>query len=132
MLQNSLFKKLSVMAALFVFAASLLFFVRGAWLFGLGIWVSAAWIFLNSYFLFRLIQIGFEPRVRMNDQILLFSILKFPVLYVAGFFILKTRVFPVYSILTGLSLFILAFIITWVRYNMEVKLAAPISGEARS
>ena len=91
-------------------------------MFGLGIWISAAWIFLNSFFLFRLMQIGFEPRVRRSDKILLLSILKFPVLYVAGFFILKTRVFPIYSILAGLSLFILAFVVTWVRFNIESKM----------
>ena len=118
MLQNSLFKKLSVLGAAFSLAASLVFFAMGQWLFGFGIWVSAAWIFLNSYFLFRLMQIGFEPKLKTNDQILLFSILKFPVLYVAGFFILKTRVFPIYSILMGLSLFILAFIVTWIRVNV--------------
>ena len=117
MLENSLFRKLSILGAFFALAGSLFFFARGAWLFGLGIWVSAAWIFLNSFFLFRLLQIGFKPRVRMNDQILFLSILKFPVLYIAGFFVLKTRVFPVYSILTGLSLFMLAFIVTWVRFN---------------
>jgi len=93
--------------------------------------VSAAWIFLNSYFLFRLIQIGIEPKVRMSDKILLFSILKFPVLYVAGFFILKSRVFPVYSILMGLTVFMAAFIVTWIRFNLDSKAAAPAGGNAR-
>lgn len=88
-------------------------------MFGLGIWVSACWIFLNSFFLFRLMQIGFEPKVRRSDKILLLSILKFPVLYIAGYFILKTRVFPAYSILAGLSIFIFAFIVTWVRFNFD-------------
>ena len=117
-MKNSLFNKLTVLAAIFTCAGSLFFFIHGAWMFGAGIWVSAAWIYLNTYFLFRLVQIGLEPRVRMNDQILLFSILKFPVLYVAGFFILRTRVFPIYSILTGLTLFIVAFILVWVRFSV--------------
>ena len=95
-------------------------------MFGLGIWVSVSWIFLNSYFLFRLVQIGFEPGARMNDKILLFSVLKFPVLYVAGFFILKTRVFPIYSILTGLTLFIFAFILSWARFHFTLKTAEKI------
>ena len=118
MVQNSLFKKLTVLAVFFTLAGALFFFVQGAWMFGAGIGVSAAWIYLNTYFLFRLVQIGFEPRVRMNDKILLFSILKFPVLYVTGFFILKTRAFPIYSVLTGLSLFIIAFIVTWTRVSV--------------
>lgn len=119
MLQESLFKKLSVLGACFSLAVSLVFFARGAWMFGLGIWVSSAWIFLNFYFLFRMLQIGFEPRVRKSDKILVLSILKFPVLYVAGFFILQTRTFPVYSILTGLSLFVLAMIIVWVKASVS-------------
>ena len=127
MLENSLFRKLSILSVFFALAGSLIFFTRGAWLFGLGIWVSGAWIFLNSFFLFRLLQIGFKPRVRMNDQILFLSILKFPVLYIAGFFILKTRTFPVYSLLTGLSLFILAFIVTWVRFNLELRVPEKIT-----
>jgi len=130
--QNSLFKKLTVNSAVLTLAGAVFFFGRGLWLFGLGILVSAAWIYLNSYFLFRLVQIGFEPRVRMSDKILLFSILKFPVLYVAGFFILKTRVFPVYSILTGLTLFIIAFVVTWVRFNLEAKPAAGMPEGTRS
>ena len=121
MLQESLFKKLSVLGVLFSLAVSLVFFARGAWMFGLGIWVSAAWIFLNFYFLFRMLQIGFEPKIRKSDKILLLSILKFPVLYVAGFFILKTRTFPIYSILTGLTLFVLAMIITWVRASVSLQ-----------
>ena len=116
-MKNSLFKKLTVLAVIFTLAGSLLFFVRGAWIFGAGIWVGAAWIYLNTFFLFKLFQISFEPRVRMNDRILLFSILKFPVLYIAGFFILRTRVFPIYSILTGLTLFIAAFVVAWVRFS---------------
>ena len=119
MLQGSLFKKLSVLGAIFSLAVSSVFFIQGAWTFGLGIWVSASWIFLNFYFLFRMLQIGFEPRVRKSDKILLLSILKFPVLYVAGFFILKSRAFPIYSILTGLSLFVLAMIIVWVKVSVS-------------
>ncbi len=119
MLQESLFKKLSVLGAILSLIVSMVFFARGAWMFGLGIWVSASWIFLNFYFLFRMLQIGFEPKVRKSDRILLLSILKFPVLYVAGYFILKTRVFPIYSLLTGLSLFMLAMIVTWAKASVS-------------
>ena len=83
---------------------------------------GAAWVFLNFYFLFRLLDISFSPAPKSNpatqasagrDKILLWSILKFPVIYVAGFFILKSRFFPVSGILTGLTIFFAALIFSW-------------------
>ena len=113
---------MSAAAVFFSAIASLFSFARGAWMFGLGIWVGTAWIFLNSYFLFRLFQISFDPGASRSDRILVLSILKFPVLYVAGFFILKTRVFPVYAILAGLTLFMIAFVFSWARFNFPPKM----------
>ncbi len=115
---EELFKKLSRLAFIFTLAGSMFFFAQSQWMSGLGVWVGALWIFLNSYFLFHLVQVGTQSKVRMSDRILLISILKFPVLYIAGYFILKSRVFPIGGILTGLSLFILAYIFTWIRFNV--------------
>ncbi len=131
MIQDIFFKKLALTAATLFLTASSIWAVCGAWIFAWGILTAGAWIFLNSYFLFSLVQIGFQPKQRMSDKILLFSILKFPVLYVVGFFILKTRFFPVYSILTGLTIFMAAFILCWVRYNLSAG-AASIAGEGQA
>ena len=113
MAQNSFFKKAAVLGASFSLAAAAIFGLFGRIPWSLGVLVSAAWIFLNSYFLFRLVQIGLGPRIRQSDKILLFSTLKFPVLYLAGFFILKSRVFPVGGILIGLTLFMFSFALAW-------------------
>ncbi len=118
MAQNSFFKKATVLGASFSLAAAAVSGILGRTSWSLAVLVSAAWVFLNSYFLFRLVQIGLGPRIRQSDKILLFSILKFPVLYLAGFFILKSRVFPVGGILIGITLFMVAFALAWLHENL--------------
>jgi hypothetical protein len=95
-----------------------------------GVWVGAFWIFLNTFFLFGLIEIGFTGKPvqavaghkpPVMNKILLFSILKFPVLYGAGFFILKARIFPAMGLLLGLTLFMIAFGVVWFLMNADLK-----------
>jgi CHASE2 domain-containing sensor protein len=87
-----------------------------------GVLASACWAFLNSYFLFRLLDISMQAHIeKRNDKILLLSVLKFPVLYMAGFFILKSRFFPILSILAGLAFFVAALVLVWVRSNFNSK-----------
>lgn len=62
-----------------------------------------------------------EAKEKLNEKILLLSVLKFPVLYLAGFFILKSRAFPILSIFTGLTLFFAAFLLTWILGQMTTK-----------
>ncbi len=129
MIEHAFFKNLTALAAVLCLSAAAASLAFGAPLFAAGLLAGAAWIFLNSYFLFRLVHVGLEPKARVKDRILLFSILKFPVLYVAGFFILKSRVYPVYGILAGLTLFLLAFVCSWLRFNLAPKaLAAERTG----
>lgn len=129
LLPNFLFRNLSLTAVVFSLIVSGVFFACGSWMAGLGVWVGAAWTFLNSYFLFRLIQIGFQPKVHAKDGILLFSILKFPVLYIVGFFILKTHVFPINGIVTGLAIFLAVFFasLSYSRFFSKTSLTASIS-----
>lgn len=103
-------------------SASLSF--AGRWPAALGVLVGALWIFLNSFFLFQLLEMSIHRKARQKDRILLFSVFKFPVLYVAGYFILKSRFFPIYSLLVGLTLFLAAFGLAWIR----VQRAAPEEG----
>ena len=101
-------------------AAGLL--VLGLWRWSLGVMASTSWVFLNSFFLFQLMGMALNPsKEKKNDKILVLSILKFPVLYVAGFFILKSRFFPIYSVLLGLTLFMAAFSLVWLRWNLDSK-----------
>ncbi len=115
----SFFKNVSYLGLGLTAALSLaLFFMKG-WAWASGACVGSLWVFLNSYFLYQLLEIGLNPKPKQSHKILILSIIKFPVLYVAGFFILKTRVFPVYSVLLGLTLYFLALAVVWMLWNVR-------------
>ena len=120
MISNQILKSVAKIGARLTLVISIvaLFFGRALW--ASGVLVGAAWIFLNFYFLFRLLDVATSSDVaprrmtgRYKDQIFLLSILKFPVIYVAGFFVLKSRFFPVSGILTGLTVFFAALVLSW-------------------
>ena len=110
---NSFFKNTAFLGlSLALISAGIAFFAKGG-VWALAVVVGAAWIFLNVYFLFRLIAMGMNVQGGKKDKVLILSVFKFPVLYVAGFFILKSRFFPVYGIVIGLTAFMTALVITW-------------------
>lgn len=114
----SFFRNVCVAVIVSNAAASAGFLAFGRTASALGVWVGAAWIFLNTFFLFRLLSLGFEtPSAKKKERVLVLSVLKFPVLYVAGYFVLVSRVFPMDGILTGLSLYMAAFTLFWMKAN---------------
>ena len=113
----SFFKKVSTIGLVLSVLAACALALFAPWPWSCGLLIGYFWIFLNSYFLFRLLEMSFTPGPKRKNRILLLSVIKFPVLYVAGFFILTTRVFPIYSVLLGLTAFFLAFFALWVRSN---------------
>ena len=127
MISNQMLRAVAKIGGALVLAASVTALCLGRILWAAGTLTGGAWAFLNFYFLFRLLEIGFTAAVKApqdktgirslggRDQILLLSVLKFPVVYLAGFFILKSRVFPVSGVLTGLTLFFLAVMLSWRR-----------------
>lgn len=115
----SFFKNVSYWGLGLIAVSSMaLFFIKG-WAWASGVCVGGLWVFLNSYFLYQLLEMGLNPKPKQNNKILMLSIIKFPVLYVTGFFILRTRIFPVYAVLLGLTLYFAALGIVWVRYNFK-------------
>lgn len=96
-------------------ALSLLFF-KG-WIWSVGILTGSLWVFLNSFFLYQLLEMALHPQLKQKEKILIFSVLKFPVLYIAGFFILRAKFFPVYSLLLGLTIYFTALGIVWAKFN---------------
>ena len=62
------------------------------------------------------------PQSKPKNKIFAISMVKFPVLYLAGFFILKSRFFPIESILAGLSIFLAVFLVFWIRLNLSHRL----------
>lgn len=121
MLENSFYKNTALAAHLLALAAAAGLMMLGHWPWSLGVLVATFWIFLNFFFLFRLLDMVMNPKGKAKNRILLLSILKFPVLYAAGFFILKSRFFPIYSLLLGLTLFMIVFTFGWFRMNLGSK-----------
>jgi hypothetical protein len=112
------FKNVSITASALVALTAVAFFAAGRPAGAAGTVVGGFWIFLNSFFLFQLLEMGMTAQARPKDRILLLTVLKFPVLYVAGYFILKSRYFPVSGILAGLTAFMGAFLFQWIRMNV--------------
>ncbi len=116
-MRSTFFKNTSVFSvALSAVFAVLFLFIKG-WIWSIGILTGSLWFFLNSFFLFQLLEMGLHPNPKHKEKILIYTVLKFPVLYLAGFFILTSRAFPVYSLLLGLTLYLVALGIVWTRLN---------------
>ena len=115
-MHRDFFKTVTWIGTLSATAAALVYCAIGRPLSAAGVLVGSFWMFVNGYCLMRLVEIGMAMTAapKKNDRILLFSVLKFPVLYGAGFFILKTRVFPVTGIVIGLTIFVAAFALAWL------------------
>lgn len=116
-MSSRFFKNVSITASALLALSAIAFVAAGRPSGAAGTFVGGLWIFLNSFFLFQLLEVGMNAQARPKDRILLLTVLKFPVLYVAGYFILKSRFFPVYGILAGLTAFMAAFVFQWIRMN---------------
>lgn len=66
----------------------------------LGMVVGAMWAIANMVFTVKILKISVLKKSPAKLPIIL--MLKFPVLYLTGFFILKSGIFPVQSLLIGL------------------------------
>ncbi len=72
-------------AAVLVFLGSIAFLATGhaAWLGGL--WIAAGWIAVNAFFLHRILLDVMSGKMPDKKKIYLVLLVKFPVLYLAGF-----------------------------------------------
>ena len=93
-------------------------------LFAVGILVGAAWIFLNAFALFFILESTTKKSSIDPKKISFMLMLKFPVIYLAGFFILRTHFFPVWALLTGISVFCAMILVSLVRFNFSALLEA--------
>lgn len=73
--------------------------------FSAGILVGASWLMANFLLTINLLEIAVLKRA--NRRLLLLLLIKFPVLYLLGFLIIFWKLFPVASLLAGMSLIIL-------------------------
>lgn len=114
-MQKNFFDKTTFLGfAISAIAAGVFVFLR-QFTFAAGILTASCWMFLNLFFLFRLLTMSVHTeKPKHPGRILVLTVLKFPVIYLSGYFILSSRFFPVESILTGVTLFMIALGITWM------------------
>ena len=113
-----LFRMVSARGLWLTLGLSLGLFVYGKRIWACGILVGAAWMYLNCFFLVRVTEIGFGYRKNSRGAVPLLLFFKFPVIYGAGYFILVSRFFPVFSLVAGITVFFVAFAIAWSQWVM--------------
>lgn len=74
------------------------------WKFGLGFFVGTAWSLINLFFIRGMIKEVVSPNEARKSITAVLALLKFPLLYVAGYFIVVSEFFSVYALLAGFSL----------------------------
>lgn len=74
------------------------------WKVGLGFLVGSTWSFVNLFFIRSLIKEVVNPNEARKSVTAVLALLKFPLLYVAGYFIVASEFFSVYALLAGFSL----------------------------
>lgn len=120
-MKNRFFGAISMLGFFLVLAASVIAVIFGKAEILTGIWVGAAWVFLNTFFLFEMIEMAMTADKARLKSVRWLLVLKFPVLYVTGFFILRTGAFSIAGILIGLTLFFVSGVIGWMRFNFNRK-----------
>lgn len=70
-----------------------------------GILTGAVWFAINILFTMNLLKIVILKQPRLRVWLILF--VKFPLLYLIGFLILKAMIFPAYGLLIGVTLILI-------------------------
>jgi len=74
------------------------------WKFALGFLTGLAWSLVNLFFIRQLIAEVISPGKTVRKNLAAaFAIIKFPLLYVAGYFIIASGWFSIYALLIGFS-----------------------------
>jgi hypothetical protein len=103
--------------------------------FGLGLFLGTAWGCLNLFFITQLVVEAFSLKKPSKVKLSLILLVKFPLLYFAGYILLRLKYFPVESLLIG---FTLIFLITFLKalgqvvlfyFSREEKKISPLNTE---
>lgn len=86
---------------------------------GVGIFIGGVWGSLNLYFLYNFFYDLLTP-VKKNIKILIIFILKFPVLYGIGYWILQSHWFSPWSLFLGLFLMNMVLLINSYKEGMKL------------
>ncbi|MDD4894365.1 MAG: hypothetical protein PHW54_03525 [Candidatus Omnitrophica bacterium] len=99
-MSDTLKKSIKLTILLFL-AAALVLLLMDKPRFALGLVVSSAWSIINFVLLIKILEIAILHRNK--EKLTLILLVKFPLLYLAGFFILTSKFFPAYSLVLGLG-----------------------------
>jgi hypothetical protein len=102
--------------------------------FAAGILAGCVWGCLNLYFLTQLITEIFSPGQEVRKgKVIMIAVVKFPLLYAAGYLLLKTGYFPPLSLICGFTLIFLVIFLKalgrWVLSMEKDKNTKTVSSE---
>ncbi len=94
-------KKSIKLTIMIVLAAAMVLALMHRFNFALGLAAGSAWSIINFVLLIKILEIAILHRDK--EKLTLILLIKFPLLYLVGFFILTSKFFPAYSLLLGLG-----------------------------
>jgi len=106
-------KKAINLIALAVAIASVILIAANRLSWATGLLVATAWSIINFLLLTNIFGIAMLQKSR--KVLLAILLIKFPVLYLIGYLILSSKLFPLSSILTGLATLIILGVVTYAR-----------------
>ena len=109
------FKKAMRVSLVAVFVISAAIALTGKHMWGLGFFTGTLWSVANFALLTRLLKMAVIDKQKRRIGLLL--LLKFPVLYLVGFLILRLGYFPVMSLMSGLLPVVIAIPIVKIYRN---------------
>lgn len=85
----------------------------------LGIFLGALWGIANLYLTKQLLETILLPTPNKNLKILIFTLIKFPLLYGAGYGLLRINSISPWDLLIGFTTILSAAVIYWFGRNIE-------------
>jgi|GEM_PF-4374757 len=77
-----------------------------------GIWVSAVWFFANALVTWRIAEWVRSGKMLSRRQVFIWSMLKFPVLYLVGFWVMMLPSVRTDGVLVTFSVFLIGIVVT--------------------
>ena len=81
-----------------------------------GLWAVWAWVSLNVFMIDRLLRWSVSGDPADKKKVVAVCMIKFPVLYVGGFFIVLSRPVTLQGVFAGLTLFIVSMTCAWTYF----------------
>jgi len=103
---DNLLRKSVKLTVILVLIIALALILAHQWKFAFGLLAGSILSIINFLLLIKILEIAILHKSR--ERLPLILLIKFPFLYLIGFLILSSKLFPVYSLIAGLGTFLLA------------------------